>query len=1514
MAIITKSGIKELTDRYTKTYIDNPSIMLSGYRQENQTVSDYDGRQLLELMQNADDAKSEIINISLDTKNAILIISNNGDGFSLDGIESLMYTGLSTKNKAEFIGNKGLGFRSILNWVNWVKVQTKEISIRFSKSYSEKYFDKYILPKQSVQEKIAKEVSEKKLSIGEKPVAALAFPEIIEEQNLHYTTSIVLQFKAEEQAHIQGQLSAISEEILLFLPNIIKLVVEQDGIVTQELNKTVDEAQTIVINESEWNIVKSEDLFYDDKIKYKFSIAWKDDLNVEGYFYNYFQTDVPTDLPCIIHATFDLTSNRKEINGTDANKYILAVIVENLGSIAENHQKKATADWDAYTFLTRTGNAQRTVLNDFYKAIIEKREAIGVYPTVDNQYLKKEEVIYHGEAFSSWVEENGFGKHFPGLLKENELFKIDINKRYSAENLAKFIESFNFELTLQQRVDLLGILAINNGVFFNDLHQSSFKLPLILNSKEEIVASSIKVFTKDTEDNELQFPDYITDIEFISAKFYNLIRESFKEEIALKKLDKETGDARSIKRIFDPIVNIGLDDVTGIIQHIVSETNKILLVNDDKEYIVNQMVNSLYSIFLSNPNRRGNLSTIEKIPLLTRSSEIKSSSDLYFGSEYSLGVENEKIFSGVRNNDEYLAGKEILNVEGNDETVSSFYKWLNVNVISKFDLIFKSLGRWENDGYTQFIINLQKGQRHDVYKTYEVSTIKNIEKIIVNKAFSIEKLIAWIAKDERFLEQLRFSSPDVFFIEFNKERKDILHKPSYLLYLILQSGITKNVIASLDIDGLKLFKTIDSSNSLFKELNIPEYKIQEIIDLLHIKSSFNNLKPNQVYELLNGDQKHLEDNSQSFYKLLNEYFRVNEKTQLQDFAVNFDDITYYCRKGGIGKDYSLKPFDNVYYSDNKLLPQKILNDYWFINLPKRSGESRISKFFGVKLIKDIVDEIQITIEEENEINEVLNQYINRLKPYWLSYRLQLLSRKSDKEEAARNLKSLKINVAKKASFTLSSGTKQNFDDYDFIPKDNLVIIQYSKNTNLDDIRTLPEFCDLIAEIVCIVFKIAEQNFTYRSIFKNGVKESFHILKLEENENVFEEAKKLLGISEEEMTFWKKIFPTTNFDAEKDEKFIEIINENLGQNLPEYYSNIDFSNLGNKDGVEFLEWLTSKIGFQLQEVIFDTTLQKWHKEQIDNIIKNYSNHFEKLLWIKANLSTDISEKKEFFNTVIEFNNASALLIGHCFKSHCYVLRPDFEGILLQWTKEKHKIDLHQTINDTIDVTTKYRHILKTYTFGNNLNDDKENIIKTENSELYSLMYFEGFDDVVKEECEKQIKDFSNASTDVDDEDYNLTIIEGNISRSVSTSNHKNGTANGSSHQSKGEQKKAFSGKIQENKVKKSLLNQGYLVNDVSKKTDSKHYDLEYKKKNDAEWRFLEVKKDSGGYFFLTKPEKDTAILKENAEKYDIAIVGENSIFIVKNPFLFDEETFEQNSKFLAVPTEYKINFSIDEKKD
>jgi len=111
------------------------------------------------------------------------------------------------------------------------------------------------------------------------------------------------------------------------------------------------------------------------------------------------------------------------------------------------------------------------------------------------------------------------------------------------------------------------------------------------------------------------------------------------------------------------------------------------------------------------------------------------------------------------------------------------------------------------------------------------------------------------------------------------------------------------------------------------------------------------------------------------------------------------------------------------------------------------------------------------------------------------------------------------------------------------------------------------------------------------------------------------------------------------------------------------------------------------------------------------------------------------------------------------------------------------------------------------------------------------------------------------------------------------------------------------------VIKALRNSGYEVNPVSKLTDSKHYDLEYKKPG-GEWRFLEVKKDSGGYFFMSKSEKNTALIDSNARRYDIAIVSSNQIHIIESPFLFNNESFEHNSKFYAEPSDYVVYFEVD----
>ena len=1095
---------------------------------------------------------------------------------------------------------------------------------------------------------------------------------------------------------------------------------------------------------------------------------------------------------------------------------------------------------------------------------------------------------------------------------------MHFNRRYTPASFSELVQKLNLSLNLEQRVALIGILAKNENGYFNDLHSNAIQLPLLLNSKGDIVSSNIKVFTKDTDDIELEFPDYINDIEFILTELYSQIRQAFKEEITVLKFENESGDARAVKRFLDPIINIGLDDIIGVIQQIVSETNKILKTEVNQQDIIQQMVVSLYSIFISNPNRRGNLSSIEKIPLVSRTNEIKYAEELYFGKQYVAGIDTEKIFDGIKNNNDYLASNDFFKINGEEEVIINFFKWLNVNQYSKFETIQKSLGRWDHDEYSNFIFSLNKGQRKDVYKTYSVNSIKGFGDVLKNKSFSIEKLIAWIAKDEQFLEQLRSTNSDQFNFQFGTERKEIQHKPSYLLFQILTSGITNNVVVSMPIGGFNTFNTINTTDSFFTDLKIKEYTIQEIVDLLHIKKSFNDLNPYQIYQLLQNDQHQFEENSQSFYKLLYEYFRANEKTQLESFQPVFSNIEYYCRKGGLGKDYSLIPVSKVYYSDNKLLPQKILDNYWFINLPKRTGENRVAKFFGVQLIKDIIADIQFNVIKENEVSNDLDDYINRLKPYWLSYRLEALKIDPDKKDAARNLKELKIQVVKEATYTISDGQVLSFDDFDFIPKDNLVVIKYSENTKYENLRNLPHFCDVIAEIVCVVFKVADLKNTYRRIFKDGVKETLHIVQSDEKEYLLNEAKKLLGISEEELNFWKKVFPGKIFEADNEEKFINSVIENLGLPLPDFYKNINFSNLGTKTGVDFLKWLSKHVTLKIEDVITLKKLESWHKQQFNNYIKDYLNLFEQLLWIECVASTDRNEKENFFTNLIHFDNEAASIYAHFANQNSVILEPKYEDIVIKWTADKFKIDLRLVLEREMDVSPKYKKILKEYSFGESI-DDMEKIIKSENPSLYSLMYFDGFENEVKIECDKQASAKTAEYGDPDDNNNHegdaLIIIESALSNgSFSASNGSRPSHKGGSHNSKGDRNKAASGKKQEDKVKISLLMQGYLVNHVSTKTDGKHYDIEYKKEGETEWRFLEVKKDSGGYFFLSKAEKETAISKINVEKYDIAIVGDSTIHIIKSPFNFNDESFEQNTKFHAEPIEYKINFKIEDHKN
>ena len=119
-----------------RAYREKPSNLIADYHRERAIARDYEGREILELLQNANDQASEIGQpgrVLIEISKEALIVANTGLAFSVGGVASLQTSHLSPKRhrRQHFIGNKGLGFRSVLNWSKTPIIMSKALCLAY---------------------------------------------------------------------------------------------------------------------------------------------------------------------------------------------------------------------------------------------------------------------------------------------------------------------------------------------------------------------------------------------------------------------------------------------------------------------------------------------------------------------------------------------------------------------------------------------------------------------------------------------------------------------------------------------------------------------------------------------------------------------------------------------------------------------------------------------------------------------------------------------------------------------------------------------------------------------------------------------------------------------------------------------------------------------------------------------------------------------------------------------------------------------------------------------------------------------------------------------------------------------------------------------------------------------------------------------------------------------------------------------------------------------------------------
>lgn len=1508
--------VDKLIKKQLNTYKNDHDRIISDYHAEKQITDAYNGRQILELLQNADDAGTDTVLIELDREQNILRIANNGTPFDINGVKSLMLAYKSSKNKRNYIGNKGLGFRSVLNWVTEVKIKTKQCFLEFSPNRAHTLFYDLIKDTVEQQEMIN---NEEELQENEVPFGILSVPKLIlNDENQVWETIIELTYNKEFEKDILKQLEDLKPEILLFINNTREIKIEGAGdldqiLVRKDHPSSVSGLTKVEVNEIIYNVFNSGEMLLPKRKKkyYSFKVAWREELSDENSrFFTYFPTQVNTHLPFLIHGTFDLDPTRNHFNESDDNDFILEKIAETIGKLTLQYlKKKDLSDWKAYQFLTPTGRSENIHLKGFFEKIEQLRSSLKIYPCLDGTYVSKENALFHGNRFSEWVIRNKIGRFFFSLIIPtcDDLYvNLGHSHKYSTEKLIEVFNKVTFHIaSVEERAQLIKILADGQ---FEHIKSSDKYMPLLLNSKNEPVVDQDKVFLE--EDKDYEIPQDLIPISFLSRNLYEELLIVLEEELQDLKI-KDENISRPLKRYIGDIVNVGARDINEVIRFIVTEiNNRIEVASDEKMKVqmVLELNKILFSIFQTNKERKGTLNL--RIPVLNRLGELITADKLFLGKSFPSGVVMEEIFQDIYYDKDYVCDASQLRFSLDlSDSFEEYLLWIGVVKYTKLDK-YEEILRRSSDNYSDFVFK-QVGRPQDVTTIeYSVIKISNFKEVSANLNFTIEKLIAWILLDPRLQNALEFNNDGNSFKHSYYNSEKILHwKPSYIFYQFHNFVKINQQFYLSDIDYSEElgFDSINLENSIFRKLDRNEEDIRSILHRLKIKSRFSDLSINEAYKVLAilPDK----DEEKKYGRRLYQYFY---KTYRNSIPQEFDGITLptklLAKKDG-SKVYVKR--DEIFYTDNATLPKIITDKIWMFDYPKRTGEQKVSQLFGVKTLKDI----DVIIDSKSILTHTLDREFQRwysiIKPYVLTYRLLTLSGKELKNEAVKLLQGTAVRIVSDFKYKFLDEEWHDLKHGEFmVDKESNYFICCNRSFSLEEAKQDPAFSEAFAEVLTTIFKVNDHKDDYRLIFqdRSSLSQTKFLIDRNELKQNLEEAQNFLGLSSLDLKFWKKLFKAKELllpdDVVTRENLRGQLENNFNFKLPENYVNVDLLEGNNQETYDFLNNVSLFFRLELEEVLpkDSSGLYFYYLRKLEHVIKDHKGEFNQVIW--EWLKNEKNQQKNLIKFQTNYDNlAYDIEVQQSLMEFKYNLSLDFSNFLQQWVESKFKLKISGEGINLIPIHNSYTDLLEQYSASLDVIEDEE---------IRSLFYFEGNDDYITNYLKSLIAKEKEEDEKISGKNKTIGRI---VNGKVEKKSFKKGKSkrNNHVHSNSQSKRKQQIGRKSEELVFNTLedLDNVEKVNwvsgsskTVSDRSDAKHYDIEYKLKGEEEWKLVEVKTYNGSYFHLSWAEKDTAI--KYKENYEIALVNGTDIYMLKDLFQVD---FEDNKLFEAVPSEFIISLKI-----
>jgi hypothetical protein len=1493
-------------------------LLVSRYNHEKATNKDYNGRQLLELIQNANDAGSEYVAIELDKAARRLRISNSGAPFTIEGFRSLMVPNLSSKIKKHYIGNKGLGFRSVLNWSEEVIVYSAGLRVRFSRELAAQYFAEWYKPEE--QEAIRGEYG---LAPQVIPFPLFAVPEIDDESLYTNQTVIDIRYRDSALSDIETQLKDLRPEVLLFLNHITEIRVS--GTADDRTDKVRWVGNIATIGEQSWTVhdnkIAGNDPELPDDYKdadtteqeyYSLKIAFQKDLKDQvNLLFSFFPTRITMSFPAVVHGTFELDSSRNRIIVSEKNKFLAGELLKLLFRVAMELE-----GWDRFRLLNYREQSD-VYLKDigFYQRIDDFLKTNAVLPCADGTFRSYTAVRILPVTLTRMIVDLNLQEHFTELLEDipsdlkpmfSHLFPWYATERaYAAAILAIRIEHASTALqhAAGPRTYANWLVAIKT-LF---LVPAPRMLTVLYDDQLKMAGSSVTLFTP-SSGSRIKIPAHVQ-IEYLHPDLY--------KELVTALNFNDANPPRRVKQELSNFAELQSFEPVPVLLRIIAETKTALEKKQDLDErcrLVRAMMGSLFDYYSCSDKAKNTELRVLGIPVINAAGGIITAREAFLSTYYPGGQLRQELLGDLYHDGELIASPDVLGIADDDDTERFLTDFLGV---SRFVALanYEGSPRFDRD-YQEQVFALRG--RPDRFRESRISCmyIRNAESLkqaVERGVLSHEQFIAWLCVDDEVREIANRQGETRFEYANSGQTTGtfpnaISLPPSYVRYQLTRLGGFSDFVLDTDnIDYLNTFR-FDSAAPCLRGHGISPERIREAQLLAGAKSTFADLRIGRIADILRAmpGKDPAGKYARKIYALCANRYRDKQEA-LSDKSC----LQLHGTQDG-QKRYA--PLAEVYYNRKISLPARITEGKTLLNFPKRGAENNITRFFGVKTFDDI-DFVANTYTADDVATQALILHFRRIRPLILVERLSTLHSSNEKKEAIRLVKSLTIVLCRTLNYTLGGELKEA-ELYDFIEsatEKNTWLIRYSGPATIPDLVNDYRLSDAISEIWSIAFDLSNIAAEISFIFRDELTYTRRRLIQLHGEEELAEAESHLEVSEAEREFWRHMLslagqPTKTFQAAEEDDFRLVIAASLGISRM-LMAGINYNDLLCPDNLERFQVLLTQLGITVaqfnRELGTDLSFYALHLNRWERLAANEKLRLNAAYWLECS-KADRGGQQNYVSGVSKLEHQLAEPLAH---AHRTIVEPNYGELLKIAILDRFPQGLDQ-VNDYLSTYQKNLRMLPATNFD----------INSWSQEEKSLLYFElSTDDLVlfREKLLDQQMAPSEPKHRTEEEENKVPVVTqmekapaGADRTPPGSDSRKNGHGGGGGAFGSGaDADRRALGLRAEKMVLLTLRNKTYQwmsgYSDDPSKNDRAGYDIRYQETPGDDWTYIEVKWFGSGLFRLTDTEFNFA--KDHADRYYIYLVTDSQIQKVLYKDLTDEDgEFTRNNDYFAYAvSEYKF---------